>query len=227
MHKQPDFHSLDFFSDANFWTQGDASTRRVFIMPLAEPSEFLGFGVLAPSNEVLFVARGHVLDHLGDFIVRMEQAGALVELYARPPLPDAIVNEYIGGKPHEQKETEPPPPPPTFNAQEDQIIFKGDSTQYSLSEVSNLWPFGGSSKVAWVLPVPDSTSRLVFGLHEVNNSSYFWGVSFVGRVGTSSSDLIDQLIADGITVENYSDPECRSLVDYWALYFSGSLKKAA
>ncbi len=91
MIKLPEFYELEYFSNANFWTRGEASMRRAVIVPLT-PSEFLGFGVLGPTNEVLFMARGRVDEHQEGFIARMEQAGASVEFRAQRPVSRFIVN---------------------------------------------------------------------------------------------------------------------------------------
>jgi hypothetical protein len=110
------YYELEFSSDATFWTVGDASTRRIYLMPVPIPSEFLAFGVLDPDNTAVFVARGRVREELGSFIARMVQDGARVELYAEAPLPKWLVDLYIKGPPHEGKEYEEPPPQPTPGA---------------------------------------------------------------------------------------------------------------
>jgi hypothetical protein len=109
---KPPFHELEFAGSTPLFPQGDASPRRVFLMPLSNPAEFLAFGVRGPSEEVVFVARGTVREHLGGFISRMAQEGAQVELYARPPLPGHILHEYTSGGPFETQASESPPPPP-------------------------------------------------------------------------------------------------------------------
>lgn len=106
---KPPYYELEFSSDATFWTEGKASSRRTYLMPVPTPSEFLAFGVLVPSKKVIFVARGRVREDLGSFIDRMVQDGAVVELYARPPLPASFVNDYVKGPPHEGHEYDPPP----------------------------------------------------------------------------------------------------------------------
>lgn len=110
------YYELEFSSDAPFWTVGDASTRRVYLMPVPIPSEFLAFGVLGPENTAIFVARGRVREDLGSFIARMVQDGARVELYTEPPLPKWLVDYYTKGPPHEGKEYDDPPDQPTPGA---------------------------------------------------------------------------------------------------------------
>ncbi len=116
MSKKPKlpYHELEFFSGATtFWTEGDASSRRTWLMPVPTPSEFLAFGVLVPSKKVIFVGRGRVREDLGRFIDRMAQDGATVELYARVPLPASFVNDYVKGPPYEGQEYDEPPDPST------------------------------------------------------------------------------------------------------------------
>jgi hypothetical protein len=114
--QEPTFHRLEFANDVTFWTEGETSKRRTFLMPLLSPSEFLAFGVLSPSDRVLFVARGRVVEDLGDFVARMLRAGASVELYAQPPLPASVWKDYVSDDPYESKNAEPPPPPPPERA---------------------------------------------------------------------------------------------------------------
>jgi hypothetical protein len=108
---EPDFHDLEFSSGITFWTQGDAATRRVYLMPLSNPAEFLAFGVLVPPDTVLFVARGKVREHLGDFLANMERERARVELYAMPPLPRELIKRYTKDDPFEGAEEDPPRDP--------------------------------------------------------------------------------------------------------------------
>jgi hypothetical protein len=226
MDKQPDFYSLDFFSDANFWTAGDASTRRAFIMPLPEPSEFLGFGVLVPSNEVLFVARGHVVDHLGNFIARMEQEGAVVELHARPPLPDVILNEYIKGSPHEQRESERPPDPPTFNPT-GQLLLRTDPSTLQSLPTSNLWPAVYAKRTVKVVTASSGGARVAFGLYVEDVNHVCWKWSFVAFLGNDGESFLDERDREGVTVESPPEPVYANLQDYVDLNCSSSMKKAA
>ena len=106
---KPPFYELEFSSGTTFWTEGDASSRRTYVMPIRTPSEFVAFGVLVPSKKVIFVAWGRVREDLGGFIDRMVRDGARVELYARPPLPASFVNDYAKGPPTEGQEIEHPP----------------------------------------------------------------------------------------------------------------------
>lgn len=67
------------------WTQDDASTRRVFLTPTHEPTEFFALGMLASSGQVLFKLRGSVQEHLGDFVTRMVTEQARVEFHPQLP----------------------------------------------------------------------------------------------------------------------------------------------
>ncbi|HYO54795.1 hypothetical protein [Archangium sp.] len=111
-HQEPAVYNLEYFGDAPFWEGVENFSRRTFLMPLSNPAEFLAFGVFGSSNTVLFVARGRVREHLGDFLARMEQAGASAELYARVPLPWSLVKRYASGDPFDLPETEGPQDPP-------------------------------------------------------------------------------------------------------------------
>ncbi|NTX33993.1 MULTISPECIES: hypothetical protein [unclassified Myxococcus] len=104
-------HHLEFNSDIDFWAGLSASGRCAFLMPITPPSEFLAFGVLEPSKRVHFVARGRVKEDLADFITRMNQSDAGVELYVQAPVPASILRRYTSGPPIEGQESEEPPGP--------------------------------------------------------------------------------------------------------------------
>lgn len=65
------------------WTEGDASTRRISLVPTHEPAEFLAIGGLSTSGKELFMLRGFVQEDLGKFVTQMVSDGARVELYSR------------------------------------------------------------------------------------------------------------------------------------------------
>lgn len=185
MQTQPEFYSLEFDSDARFWTAGEALTRCTFLMPLSSPAEFLAFGVLKPSNELIFVARGRVIDHLGPFIARMKEAGATVELYARPPLPAHLIHQYTKGDGHEQKETDVPPPAP--DALGKVTLSGAASTPRLLTSETDLWAsVDGRDRRVVKLPIPDVMDQwLAFGLVAVDTAEYRERVCFVARLKTS------------------------------------------
>jgi hypothetical protein len=198
------FYSLKTAGDVDFWAQAGDSARRAMIMPLTNPREFIAFGVLAPSNEVFFVARGEMLAHMGHFLSRMAQAGASAELYARVPLPGSIVNPYIKDDPHEQKEADQPPPAP--NSIGNAAIRTGGEPQTMTiaSNESSLWTITGSTRRVLVTAVPGSTSAsLAFGMVMVDQTDYLWRVNFVAHVanGSALTDFLSKMPA-GTTVQN-------------------------
>lgn len=196
----PAEYSLEFDSSTDFWAQGGDSARRTFIMPLSKPLEFLAFGVLAPSNEVLFVAHGQVARHLGDFIKSMVQAGASVELYARPPLPDSILAPYIDDGSHDQKEADEPPPPPDASGQ---VTMSTGGNSIMLSSQTQLWTMTGTARRVLVTGVPESTDLVAFGMVEVNHNEYRWSVNFVARLASDGrGDFVARMENEGAEVQS-------------------------
>ncbi len=183
MNKQPEFYSLEFDSDADFWAMAGEAARRTFIVPLSNPVEFLAFGVLGPSKEVLFVARGQMAEHLGDFIARMVQAQASVELYARPPLPDSILNSHVEEAHHDQQETQPPPPPPC----QIRHVVTAEGEQVLASLASSLWPVDNFPRRVIAVPLSASGQYLAFGLRETDDAEYRYRVPFVAWVDDMST----------------------------------------
>ena len=219
MDQQPEFYALEFEIEANFWTAGDASTRRVYLMPLASSTEFLAFGVLVPSDRVLFVARGRVVDDMPFFIVQMKQAGARVELHARPPLPGHIIREYIKGHGHEQKETEAPPRVPNLVGD---VEYSSGAATGSLTSSSSLWPPSNADRKVLVVPVPGSQESLAFGLLRVNLPEYLWSVAFVARLGSGLQDFLTRMEEDRASVELNPTPLPSTLQAYMQENFGGS-----
>lgn len=224
MNQQPDFYSLEFFTHADFWARGDGTARRTLLMPLSNPFEFLAFGVLAPSNEVLFVARGEVASHLGDFIDQMVQAGASVEFYARPPLPDEILDLYIKDDPHDQKEAEPPPPVPKAA----EVSLRTEPAPILLSNAGTLWVTQGSPRKVLLTALPGSSEALAFGLVEVNLPEYRWAVPFVARLGLDRQDFTTRMNTDGVSiVETARTNLPLQLREYMDTHFPETLSFAA
>lgn len=219
MDQQPEFYELEFEVEANFWTAGDASTRRVYLMPLSSSSEFLAFGVLVPSDRVLFVARGRVRDDLPFFIVQMKQAGARVELHAHPPLPGHIIRDYIKGRPHEQKETEAPPKVPNLVGE---VEFNSGAGTASLTSTSSLWPTSDAERKVLLVPVPNSQDYLAFGMLRVNLPEHLWSVAFVARLGSSLQDFITRMEQEHASVELNPTPLPGTLQTYMQANFGGS-----
>jgi hypothetical protein len=69
---------------ASLWTEGDVSSRRVFLAPARESAEFLASGMLA-SGKVLFSLVGSVQEHLAEFVARMVEDQARLELHSQLP----------------------------------------------------------------------------------------------------------------------------------------------
>jgi hypothetical protein len=84
---------------AMLWREGDATTRRAFVLPLGDdPSEFLAFGMIDPPGTVHFVVQGLVRDDLELFLSRMLRDDARVELCAQPPaVLTAHLEKYVPG----------------------------------------------------------------------------------------------------------------------------------
>jgi len=197
---KPPFYELEFSSDAPFWTGADASTRRTFLMPVSTPSEFLAFGVVGPSSQVLFVARGRVREHLGDFIARMVRDEAGVELYIRPPLPGWIIREYTSGPPHEGHEYDEPPRPPI----EGLAPVSGNIGDYEASSSAPSWPEGGaSSRRTLLVPLRDPAEFLALGVLGSADTVFF---ALRGWVKSELGDFIAQAAREGASVELYARP---------------------
>lgn len=219
---RPVFYSLKTVGDVDFWAQAGGTARRTLIMPLANPLEFIAFGVLAPLDQVLFVARGEMLAHLGNFLSRMAQAGASAELYTRVPLPDSIVEPYLKDDPYEQKEADRPPPSPDLTGHA-AIRTGGASLTMSIaSNESGLWTMTGSARRVLVVAVPGSTSAsLAIGMVMVDQSDYLWRVNFVAHVanGSALTDFLSKM-PEGTTVENPPTALPAGWDDYMANPFS-------
>lgn len=187
------FYNLEFDSEATFWTEGDATSRRTFLMPVTIPSEFLALGVLGTSKEACFVARGTVREHLGSFIARMERDGSSVEFYARPPLPEWLLKEYTEGPPWEGHEFEPPPPPPYLG-----LVSQGVD-RYEHFRDADLWTAGDAlSRRAILLPVHDPAEFVAFGVVEPSEEVLF---AFSGTVREQLGEFISQMVKEGARVE--------------------------
>ena len=203
MKNSPELYSLDVSIGADFWAQAGNAARRTFLMPLSSPFDFIAFGVLAPSHELHFVDRGQVLDHLGEFIRRMTQAGASVELYARAPLPDSVLAPYIDDGPYPQKEVDQPPAAPNSIGR---ATLSTGQEPVSLSSGSNLWSMTGSARRVLVTAVPNvSSESLVIGMVMVDQPDYLWRVNFVARMAGSDIGSFLSRMPTGTTAE-YNPP---------------------
>jgi len=186
-------------SDVPFWPREDATTRRTFLMPLSNPSEFLAFGVLGPSNKVLFVTRGKVCDHLGDFTARMVRAGASVEFHARPPLPESILKEYTS---FDITEAEKPLPP---------------SSSQEFSSEGSLWPEEDTNmRQAIFVPLPSPDEFLAFGVFGESERLAFVAK---GRVRDHLGYFIARMMREGARVGLYTRPPQPHLRKYISNHF--------
>jgi|GEM_PF-2054129 len=202
---EPAFYNLEFFGDAAFWEGAGDAPRRTFLMPLANPAEFLAFGVFGPSTTVHFVARGRVQDHLGDFLASMRQAGATTELYERVPLPWPLVKRYASDDPFEGTDTDPPKN--TTNG--GRISYAGGAgTTLWNSEPLDIaqqpqWPKQATTREAYILPLSGGTEFLALGVSRAPD----WFI-FVGRgtAGAQCEDFINRMQQAGVRVERSNWP---------------------
>lgn len=81
--------------DSTLWTKGDVSSRYTYLVPLSDASQFLALGVSPPSATVVFAARGTLHEDLGPLISHVLREQSRVELHARPPLPQAVLDLYL------------------------------------------------------------------------------------------------------------------------------------
>ncbi|MCP3138994.1 hypothetical protein [Pyxidicoccus xibeiensis] len=204
--QEPAFYNLEFSSDASFWEGAGDSQRRTFLMPLPDPAEFLVFGVVDPSSKVLFVARGRVRDHLGEFVSRMTRDGASVEFYARPPLPWQLVKRYIKDDPYEHQETDGPRNPPEQGiaaygggADEKHALLIQEATINLPSDPVAWPPAQGCSRRVIVMPGSDVSEFLAFGV--CDNPDRF---VFAARGATADkAAFLLRMAQDGATVEHH------------------------
>lgn len=192
---QPPFYDLKLSSDITFWSEGATAERQAFLMPLANPYEFLGFGVLGKPQEVCFVVRGTVEEHLGAFITQMRRDGAKVELYTRAPVPGWLLTQYTGGGPFEGHEYEGPPPQPVNGLAPERIDTFAETLLWT--EVHAL------SRLALLVPVNDPSDFLAIGMLRQPEK-----ILFV-RAGSVRDDLgafIERMVRDGARVEFHARP---------------------
>ncbi|WP_257462226.1 hypothetical protein [Archangium lipolyticum] len=167
-HQEPVLYNLKFSVDYPYWRGVEDRSRRVFLMPLPNPAEFVAFGVLGPSNTVLFVARGRVGERLGDFLERMKRSGAGVELYERVPLPWPLVKRYTSDDPFDGEETDPP----KGSTDAGRISYAGGSGHLLWEEVLSvpisdepIWPAQYISlRKVFIMPLPGHEEFLALGV---------------------------------------------------------------
>jgi hypothetical protein len=227
MSKQLRFYEPEYFGNANIWNQGGASTRRTVIVPLNR-DEFLGYGMLSPLNEVLFVTRGRVDQHQEDFIARMERAGAIVEFRTQRPVKGVVL---VGSTPPDIctfKETEGPPPAPNLG----EVSIRTDRERetfeiVTLTPTVNLWPQGSTERMVVVSPIPGSTDVIAFGLcEEIGINAEICEVPFVARLPTNDeyegftlADFTLRMDCEEATVMQCEPPLQESLKSYMTSTF--------
>jgi hypothetical protein len=190
---QTPFYDLEFTGKVDFWAGSDASSRRVFLMPVSTPSDFLALGVHRPSSQVHFAAWGQLQDHLGDFIAWMARAETTVELYVRPPLAAGILKRYLAGPPIEGTEYEEPPEPPVLG------FTSTSATPYEEWGDTPLWTEGdASSRRLLLTPTSSPAEFLAFGLLEPAETALF---TFRGSVRDHLGELIARAVRDAAPVE--------------------------
>jgi len=192
-------HELEFSSDVTFWTEGDATPRRTWLMPVSTPSEFVAFGAVGPSNTPRFMARGRVKEHLGDFVARMVREGSSVELDLTPPLPGHLVRRQGLGGPHENQVGEKPPPPPING------LLPTDGVAVLTPDSKRLWDGQGDATSRWVLLVPlkDTTEFAALGVLRPSTQVVF---AFRGSVKERLADFLEKMTRAEATVELYARP---------------------
>ncbi|OJH38336.1 hypothetical protein [Cystobacter ferrugineus] len=203
--QEPAVYNLEFFGDAPFWTGAEERSRRTLLMPLPNPAEFLAFGVSGPSNTVLFVARGRVREHLGDFLSRMEQASASVALYERVPLPWPFVKRYLSDDPFEGRETESPKGSTDAGfmsyAGGAGALWEGPSVDISMEPT---WPEQyHSSRKVFIMPLPGHEEFLAMGVcsSEPEPGLDLFVFEARGRVAEHLDGFISRMKQSGVKVK--------------------------
>ncbi|NTX07573.1 hypothetical protein [Myxococcus sp. CA040A] len=200
-------HDLENPPEAPFWTRGDASSRRVFIVPVSPPSSFVAFGALWPADlvEVLFIAQGKVEEHLGAFVERMAREDARVELCVWPPLPKEFVAQYATVPPYEGHEYEPPPGTPVRGAAADARV-----DPYSRLRGEPLWAGGdASSRYTYLAPLSDSSQFLALGVTRPSDEVVF---AAKGSLVEDLGALIAHALSEQSFVELHARPPLPSEV---------------
>jgi len=222
MSKLPELYEPESFNNANIWTQGDASTRRTVIVPL-NGDEFLGYGMLSPRNEVLFVARGRVDEHQEDFIARMEQAGARVEFRSQRPVQGVALRGKTQILPSSSKESEGPPAAPSLTGS----VSLRTGSEVVLTDEVQLWPEVSTERKVVVVPVPSSTDFIAFGLCEMNTFNSVYEVPFVVRLPSDYRDFTLRMDREQATVTQYEVPPQLSLQSYMTTNFGSTYMAVA
>ncbi len=219
--QEPTFYNLKFFGDAAFWEGAGDISRRAFLMPLSNPAEFVAFGVFGESDTVHFVARGRVREHLGDFLERMEEAGASATLYARVPLPWPLVKRYTSDSPYENHETEGPKGSTNegilYGGGAGDQLWNGDVQELS---VNPFWPTSLNRKV-FVLSLSGGVEFLALGVCKNDLGKDLFVFVATGNASTQRADFISRMMQDGASVEESTWPPLPYLQKYLDIYYHG------
>jgi hypothetical protein len=191
--QQPTFHDLKFSSDADFWAGSAISGRYALLMPVTSPVEFVAFGVIEPSKQVHFVARGRLKEDLAAFLTVMGSSGGRTELYVQAPVPKNILKRYTGGPPIEHQESEEPSRPPV------QGLVPAPETPSIETLSGPLWTEGDASEQR-VLLIPTHTPAEFFalGMLSPSNEVVF---KLRGSVRDHLGEFITRMVKDHALVE--------------------------
>jgi hypothetical protein len=226
-HQEPAVYNLEYFGDALFWEGAGDSRRRALLMPLSNPSEFLAFGVFGSSDTVHFVARGRVREHLGDFIARMAEAAASVELYERVPLPWSLVKRYTSDDPFDGEEVTPP----KESSNGGRIALPGgmgaptgNPVILSISE-NPIWPspLDGATREVFIMSLPGHETFLAMGVctPPAPAQSQFVFVA-TGQVAGDLGDFIARMKQAGASVKLCDWPPLSILQQYVTTAYPGA-----
>jgi hypothetical protein len=192
------FYDLEFPDEDTFWDWQREAQRRVFLMPISIPEQFLAFGVLAPDHTPVFVAQGRLRDHLGGFISQMARQEAHVELYVRPPVPEWLLKKYTSTPPYEGHEYEGPPSPPVNG------LSPTGTDSYGRLRNAPLWPQEGlSTRRVYLVPVATPAEFLALGISGLDLTVHF---ALTGTVQEELGPFLSQMVRDDAHVELYVRP---------------------
>ncbi|SEU27984.1 hypothetical protein [Stigmatella erecta] len=200
------YYDLEFSDEAAFWDVQEDAQRRVFLMPVSIPTQFLAFGVLAPDHKPVFVARGRVRDHLGGFIAQMTRQEARVELYVSPPVPEWLLKKYTSTPPYEGHEYEGPPSPPING------LSPTGTDSYGRLRSTPLWTRESlSTRHVYLSPVADPAEFLALGVSAPDSTVHF---ALTGKVQEDLGLFLSQMVRDEAHVElHVRPPLLQSLLD--------------
>ncbi|QRN96792.1 hypothetical protein JRI60_48760 [Archangium violaceum] len=224
-YQEPVLYNLKFSVDYPYWRGVEDRSRRVFLMPLSNPAEFVAFGVFDPSNTVLFVARGRVGERLGDFLERMKRSGADVELYERVPLPWPLVKRYTSDDPFDGSETSPP----KGSTDAGRISYAGGAGPSLWEAVMSVpisdgptWPAQYvSARKVFIMPLPGHEEFLALGVctDVPESGKHLFVFAARGEVAVHLDGFVARMRATGTYVGLCDWPSLSFLQQYVAAAF--------